>query len=70
LNLTGAVVTSDAIGCQKAITRQIIQAKADHVLALNVITRNFVPMSTCGWTRRPRKAPWKFMKLSIKAIKH
>jgi predicted transposase YbfD/YdcC len=34
LELTGAVVTIDAIGCQKTIAKQIIQAKADYVLAL------------------------------------
>ncbi len=34
LDLTGAVVTIDAIGCQKTIAEQIIQAKADTVLAL------------------------------------
>jgi hypothetical protein len=33
LNLTSAVVTIDAIGCQKAIAEQVIQAKADYVLA-------------------------------------
>jgi predicted transposase YbfD/YdcC len=34
LDLKGAVVTIDAMGCQKAIAKQIIQAEADYVLAL------------------------------------
>lgn len=34
LELTGAVVTIDAMGCQKAIAREIIDAGADYVLAL------------------------------------
>ena len=34
LELKGAVVTMDAMGCQKAIARQIAEAEADYVLAL------------------------------------
>ncbi len=34
LELTGAVITIDALGCQKTIAEQIIQAGADYVLAL------------------------------------
>jgi predicted transposase YbfD/YdcC len=34
LELSGAVVTIDAIGCQKSIARQIVQKKADYVLAV------------------------------------
>jgi predicted transposase YbfD/YdcC len=34
LHLTGAVVTIDAMGCQKAIVEQIIQGQADYVLSL------------------------------------
>ncbi len=34
LDLKGAVVTLDAMGCQKAIARQIVEAGADYVLAL------------------------------------
>lgn len=34
LDLTGAVVTIDAMGCQKSIAEQIVKAKADYVLAL------------------------------------
>ena len=34
LDLHGAVVTIDALGCQKAIARQIVEARADYVLAL------------------------------------
>jgi predicted transposase YbfD/YdcC len=34
LDLAGAIVTSDAMGCQKAIAAQIVSAGADYVLAL------------------------------------
>jgi predicted transposase YbfD/YdcC len=34
LELSGCIVTLDAMGCQKAIAREIIEADADYVLAL------------------------------------
>lgn len=34
LELAGAIVTLDAMGCQKSIAREIIEADADYVLAL------------------------------------
>ena len=34
LAIDGAIVTIDAMGCQRAITRKIIDKKADYVLAL------------------------------------
>lgn len=34
VDLCGAVISIDAIGCQKSVAEQIIQAKADYVLAL------------------------------------
>jgi len=34
LELSGCIVTVDAMGCQKKITREIIEADADYVLAL------------------------------------
>jgi predicted transposase YbfD/YdcC len=34
LELAGCIVTVDAMGCQKAIAREIIEADADYVLAL------------------------------------
>jgi len=34
LEIEGAIITIDAMGCQRAITRQIIDQKADYVLAL------------------------------------
>ena len=34
LELSGCIVTLDAMGCQKKIARDIVQAKADYVLAL------------------------------------
>ena len=34
LDITGCVITTDAMGCQKAIAKQIIDKKGDYVLAL------------------------------------
>ena len=34
LELQGALVSIDAMGCQKEIVRQIVDAEADYVLAL------------------------------------
>ncbi len=34
LSIEGAIVTIDAMGCQRAIARKILDKKADHVLAL------------------------------------
>ena len=34
LDITGSVVTIDAIGCQKTITELIIDKKADYVIGL------------------------------------
>jgi predicted transposase YbfD/YdcC len=34
LELSGTVVTIDAIGCQKSIAHQIVEKKADYVLAV------------------------------------
>ena len=34
LDIAGAVVSIDAMGCQKAIVQTIVDAKADYVLAL------------------------------------
>lgn len=34
LELAGAIVTIDAMGCQKSIAKEIVQRKADYVLAL------------------------------------
>ena len=34
LELSGCIVTIDAIGCQKAIAQQITESGADYVLAL------------------------------------
>lgn len=36
LNLQGAIVTIDAMGCQKAIATAIIEQKADYVLGLKI----------------------------------
>ena len=37
LELSGCIVTLDAMGCQKKIAWEIIEADADYVLALNRI---------------------------------
>ncbi len=34
LDITGCVITMDAMGCQKAIAKQIVDKKADYVLSL------------------------------------
>jgi len=34
IDITGAIITIDAMGCQKAIAKQIIAGKADYLLAL------------------------------------
>ena len=34
LDLTGCIITIDAIGCQKEIAAQVVAAEADYVLAL------------------------------------
>ena len=34
LDISGSVVTMDAMGCQKKIARQIIEQKADYMLSL------------------------------------
>ncbi len=34
IDMTGAVVTIDAMGCQRAISQRIVEKKADYVLAL------------------------------------
>ena len=34
LDIAGAVITIDAMGCQKKIAEQIVQQKGDYVLSL------------------------------------
>lgn len=64
LDLEGAVVTIDAMGCQRAIAKQIVDAKGHYVLAvkdnqptllaavLAAVTRAepTAPSDTCSWT--------------------
>jgi predicted transposase YbfD/YdcC len=60
LSLEGAIVTIDAIGCQRDIARTIIDKKADYVLALKSLlprrreaTRPPCTMtSSCSWPNR------------------
>ncbi len=40
MELTGCIVTTDAMGCRKKIARETIEADADHVLALKAQPRN------------------------------
>ncbi len=58
LELKGAVVTRDAMGCQKAIARQIVEAGADYVRALKATIRPCARWCACGWTRKRRRGPW------------
>jgi DDE_Tnp_1-associated/Transposase DDE domain len=53
LDLKGAVVTIDAMGCQKEIAHQIVTAGGDYVLALKGNQE-----TSKRWTR-PSRRPWK-----------
>ena len=54
LAIEGAIVTLDAIGCQRAIAQQILDKKADYVLALKGNQGLFARMSNCSPpNRRP-----------------
>ena len=54
LAIEGAIVTLDAIGCQRAIAQQILDKKADYVLALKGNQGSFARMSNCSPpNRRP-----------------
>ena len=40
LDVSGCIVTIDAMGCQKAIAHQIVEQEADYVLALEAEPRD------------------------------
>ena len=55
LAIEGAVVTLDAIGCQRAIVEQNIDKKADYVLALKGNQGTCARMKNCSSpSRKPR----------------
>ena len=67
LDLTGAVVTIDAMGCQKSIAEQIVKAKADYVLALKE-NPPFTRMCPYGWIASQKKVDCRFMKPSTRIM--
>jgi predicted transposase YbfD/YdcC len=44
LDLKGALVTIDAIGCQKAIAQQIVDKGGDYLLAVKASPFNMCPV--------------------------
>ena len=52
LSIEGAVVTIDAMGCQRDIAQKIIDKKADYVLALKGNQGTFAKTSNCSPTSR------------------
>ncbi|MGC4107265.1 MAG: ISAs1 family transposase [Thermomicrobiales bacterium] len=56
LDLTDQIVTIDAMGCQKAIARQIVEGGGDYVLALkdNQPTPLRWPIALAPLPRQPR----------------
>ena len=54
LAIEGAIVTIDAMGCQRDIAQKILDKKADYVLALKGNQGTCARMSSCSWpSRRP-----------------
>ena len=54
LELKGCIVTLDAMGCQRAIAKQVKEGGGDYVLTLKRISRNW--SARCGGiSRRPRR---------------
>ncbi len=56
LDLAGATVTIDAIGCQTEIAQQIVEAEGDYVLAAKRISQRFITRSRRCWTKRSSTA--------------
>ena len=50
LELAGCLVTIDALGCQKTIAKEIIEADADYVLALKGNQGRSLPRCRATWT--------------------
>ena len=59
LAIEGAIVTIDAMGCQREIAQKIVDKRADYVLALKGNQGAFCGrMSNCSWlSRRPGTSP-------------
>ena len=55
LAIEGAIVTIDAMGCQRDIAQKIIDKKADYVLALKATKARFARMSMFS---SPSRKPW------------
>ncbi len=61
LELAGCIVTIDAMGCQKKIAREIIEADADYVLALkgnhetvHAEVKGYLDDAICRWQNNPK----------------
>ena len=64
LELAGCIVTIDAMGCQKKIAREIIEADADYVLALkgnhetvHDEVKCYLDEAIARWKKRPGEVP-------------
>jgi predicted transposase YbfD/YdcC len=49
LDITGAVVSIDAIGCQRTIARQIVEKKGDYLLSVKANQRELYEDIVCGF---------------------
>lgn len=54
LDISGCVVTTDAMGCQKAIAAQVREQEGDYVLALKGNQTSLTTMCSCSSRRRGR----------------
>lgn len=68
LELAGCIVTIDAMGCQKKIAREIIEADADYVLALkgnhetvHAEVKGYLDDAICRWQNNPETDELDFM---------
>ena len=64
LDLSGAIITLDAMGTQTSIARQIIENQADYILALNPIILLFLLKSNNG-SILPKRVILKESKLAM-----
>ncbi len=55
MDIKGAIITIDAMGTQKAIAAQIIEGKADYVLALKGTRRRCIKRSSIISTNSSRE---------------
>jgi predicted transposase YbfD/YdcC len=56
LAIEGAIVTIDAVGCQRGIAQKVVDKKADYVLALKGTRARSTRMSSCLWPSRRQQA--------------